>query len=148
MAYTTYTEIQGDFKNLTFDASVGNVIQSEVTQFIVEADALIDSFVGAKYSVPVTAGDGLNLLKMLSRTIVTLRIKSIIEVRQNSNVAANQNAVSTLMSMSQITKMLEQIKAGQVKLAGATALVSGGGFYSSNYANDITPVIKKGDKQW
>ncbi len=149
MAYTTYSEIQGDFKNLTFDASAGNVIQSEVTQFIVEADALINSYVSAKYAVPVAdAGDGLNLLKMLSRTIVTLRIKSIIEVRQNTNVAANQNAVSTLMSMSQITKMLEGIKAGQIKLVDATPLVSGGGFYSSNYANDITPVIKKSVKQW
>ena len=148
MAYTTYTEIQGDFKNLTFDATVGNIIQSEVTQFIVEADALINSYVGAKYSVPVAAGDGLNLLKMLSRTIVTLRIKAVIEVKQSSNTAANQNAVSTLMSMSQITKMLEQIKAGQVKLAGATPLVSGGGSYSSNYANDIQPTIKKDSKLW
>lgn len=149
MAYTTYTEVQGDFKNITFEAATGNVIQSEVTQFIVEADALINSYVSAKYATPVvTAGDGLNLLKMLSRTIVTLRIKSILEVKQNSNIAANQNPVSTLMSMSQIMKMLESIKAGQVKLVGVSPLVSGGGFFSNNYAEGIEPVIKKDSQQW
>lgn len=148
MAYTTYTEVQGDFKNMTFNASTGNVIQSEVTQFIVEADALINSYVSAKYPTPVTeAGDGLNLLKMLSRTIVTLRIKAVLEVK-SANAAIGQNAVSTLMSMPQITKMLESIKAGQLKLIGVTTTVSGGGFYSSNYADSIEPVIKKNDRIW
>lgn len=149
MAYTDFTEVQGDFKNLTFDASVGNITQAKVTQYIVEADAMIDSYVSSKYATPVTtSGSGLNLLKMLSRTIVTLRIKSILEVKQNTNVAANQNPVSTLMSMSQITKMLEGIKAGQIKLVGVAPLISGGGFYSNNYQNDIQPVIKKDCKIW
>ena len=148
MSYTTYTEVQGDFKNTTFQTT-GNVTQTDVTQFIVEADALINSYVSAKYPTPVSAaGDGLNLLKLLSRTIVTLRIKSILEVKQATAVAANQNAVSTLMSMAQIMKMLESIKAGQLKLVGVTPTVSGGGFYSSNYVNNVQPKITKDGKDW
>ena len=52
------------------------------------------------------------------------------------------------MSMSQIMKMLESIKAGQVKLVGVSPLVSGGGFFSNNYAEGIEPVIKKDSQQW
>jgi hypothetical protein len=148
MAYCTYTDIQSDFKSLTFASGSGNVTQEDVTQFIVEADALINSYVSGKYETPVAAGDGLNLLKMISRNIVTLRVKSILEVKQSTNVAANQNPVSTSLSMKQCLDMLGEIKAGKLKLDGATALVSGGGFYSSNYANDITPVIKKDSKLW
>ncbi len=149
MAYTTYTEIQSDFKNITFLSLSGNVTQEDVTQFIVEADAMINSYVSAKYAVPVASGtDGYNFLKMLSRTIVTLRIRAILEVKQVSNSAANQNPVSTLMSMSQIQKNLEQIKGGQLKLVGVDPLLSGGGFYSSNVVNNIKPTIKKNTRVW
>jgi hypothetical protein len=44
--------------------------------------------------------------------------------------------------------ILKDIQGKKLTLEGAEALSSGGGFYSSNVANDIEPVIKKDDRQW
>jgi phage gp36-like protein len=145
--YTSATEIQGDFKDLTFTAT-SNVKDSDVTGFIVEADALINSYVGARYSVPVTSGDGLNLLKLCSRSLVSARIKKIMEVKQDKGQDANQNVVGVLLSPTAVMKILADIRDDKINLDGGTLLVSGNGFYSYNAKNDIQPVIKKDEKQW
>lgn len=147
MAYTTYTEVQSDFKKLTFATGSGNVTQEDVTQFIVESDALIDSYVGAVYQTPVASGAGLNLLKLFSRSLTTARIKRIMEVKQEKNTDANQNVVGVLLSPSAVMKQLEQIRDKQIKLDGAIPL-SSSTFYSNNAANSIAPVIKKDERQW
>jgi len=147
MAYTNKNEIQADFKDITFD-NESNVKSSDVTQFIVEADALINAYVGKVYAVPVTTGDGKNLLKLCSRSLVAARIKRILEVKQEKNVDPNQNVVGVLLSPSQVMKILKDIQDKNIALEGATPLASGGGFYSSNSANSVEPVIKKDEKQW
>lgn len=147
MAYATVDEIQADFKDLTFSTST-NVKTADVTQFIVESDALIDAFIGMKYTAPVTAGAGLNLLKLLTRSLVSARIKKIMEVKQEKSTDANQNVLGVLLSPSAVMKILNEIKDGSMALAGAAELVSNGGFYSENYTNDVAPVIEKDSKQW
>lgn len=146
MAYSTFAEVAAEFKQQTFDAT-SNVTDTDVTNFIVEADALIDSYVGMKYSVPVTAGAGLNLLKMLSRNLVANRVKGILEVKQENARDANQNIRSGL-STPEILKILTNIRDGNLSLEGATSLIVAGGFYSYNYANDVKPVFEKDTKQW
>lgn len=147
MSYTTYSEVQSDFKNITFGAT-GNVTSSDVTQFITEADALINAYVGARYTVPVTSGDGLNLLKFLSRSLVTARIKKILEVKNEKNAEANQNVVGVLLSPKQVMDILTDIKDDKISLAGAVDLVSNSGFYSYNSSESIEPVIEKETTQW
>lgn len=147
MAYTTKDEIQADFKDTTFD-STSNVKDTEVTQFIVEADSLINSYVSAKYVVPVTAGEGLQTLKLFSRCLVTARIKKLLEVKQEKNSDANQNVVGVFLSPTQIIKMLENIRDDKMPLVGATPVSTRGGFYNKNVADDISPVINKDEKQW
>lgn len=148
MAYTTKTEVQGDFKDTTF-TTTSNVTAANVDQFIVEADALINSYIGTVYTVPVSAaGDGKNLLKLLSRSLVAARIKRILEVVQKTSEDANQNILGVLLSPSQVMKILKDIQEKNIALAGAEPLISGAGFYSSNAANSVEPVIKKDEKQW
>lgn len=147
MAYTTYQEIESDFKDITFIAGQ-NVTDTDVTQFILESDALINSYVGQKYVVPVTSGDGLNLLKLYSRCLVTARIKRLLEVKQEKAASADQNVTSVLLSPTQVIKQLEAIRDDKVSLDGATPLLSNSGFFSNNAANSVAPVIKKDEKQW
>lgn len=148
MAYCTYSEVEADFKDMTF-TTTSNVKQADVTQFIAEADALINSYVGSVYQVPVTdSGEGLTLLKLLSRSLVTSRVKKIMEVKQEKSTDANQNVVSVLLSTDKVMKILKDIQDKNIVLDGATALVSGGGFYSANVANDVSPVMEKDTKQW
>lgn len=148
MAYSSSTEVEADFKNLTF-GTTGNCTTSEVEQFIQEADALIDSYVGMRYTVPVVAsGSGLDLLKLFSRSLAAERVRAILQVKQGTGTQANQNVRDSLLSYKDVIAQLERIAKGEVTLDGATALVSGGGFYSRNYANSETPVMKKNCKQW
>lgn len=149
MSYTTPTEVQSDFKSIDFTVSGANVNTASVTQFISEADALINSYVGTVYQVPVVgSGEGLTLLKLLSRSLVTARIKRIMEVKQEKNADPSQNVVGVLLSPSAVMKILSDIQTKTLALAGALPLISGGGFYSNNAANDVCSVAKKDDKQW
>ncbi len=147
MAYALPTDIEADFKDITFGAD-DNVTGDDVTQFIVEADALINSYIGTVYTVPVTTGDGLNVLKLLSRSLVSNRIKKILEVQQVASKGANQNIQSTYLSVTQVMAVLTSLQAKKVALAGASPLVSAGGFYSNNSSNDVAPTITKDTRQW
>ena len=148
MSYTTFSEVEGDFKDTEFTAT-SNVLDSDATQFIVEADALINAYVGTVYVAPVvTPGEGLNLLKLLSRSLVVNRIKRVLEVKQIKSEDANQNIVSVLLSVAQVMKILTDIQNKDLFLSGAVALIAGAGFYNNNVANSIEPVIKKDERQW
>lgn len=147
MAYTTADEIQGDFKDITFTSET-NITEDDVTQFIVESDALINAYVGNAYVVPVISGGGLGLLKLLSRSIVTARIKKVLEVKQEKATDANQNVVSVLLSVSKVMEILKDIQSGSLNLDGAVPLSANRGFYSKNAASGVEPRIKKDDKQW
>lgn len=147
MAYTTYSEISADFKDMTFDTTT-NVKATDVTQFIAEADALINSYVSAKYVVPVTAGEALTFLKLLSRSLVTARIKKIMEVKQAKSDDANQNIVGVFLSPTEVMRILKDIRLGNINLEGATLINSNSGFFSNNVSNSVESVIKKDEKQW
>lgn len=147
MPYATFTEIQADFKSMTFAAGF-NITDTAVTEFILEADALINSYVGSVYVVPIAAGEALILMKLLSRSLVTNRVKKIMEVKQEKSTDANQNVVSVLLPITQVMKILTDIQNKVSVLAGATLLDARGGFYSNNVANNVCPTIKKDSKQW
>lgn len=147
MAYATKTEIEADFKDMEFVAGK-NVTDTDVTQFIVESDALINSYVGTVYQVPVSSGEGLQLLKLLTRSLVAARIKKLLEVKQEKATDANQNVLSVLLSVDKVMKILNDIKKKDAALIGATLLVGTGSFYNNNNSNSVSPVIKKDERQW
>lgn len=150
MAYATYSDIEKDFKDLKF-SSTSNVTINDVKQFIVEADALIDGYVGTVYSVPLSdSAGGYQLLKLLSRSLVAARVKKILEVvrEQSGGKDAVQSVIGVLLSPSKVMEILRDIQKKEIALAGATSLVSGGGFYSKNVSEDVQPTIEKDTKQW
>lgn len=148
MAYCTVAQVESEFKSIDFSATDSLMPEATVTQFIVEADALINSFVGQRYQVPVTSGDGLELLKLYSRTLVAERIKGIWETKNAVNSRADQNTRSSTLSKTDILNLLKSIAKGELALDGATKNVSGGVFSSYTYDNGISPVFKKEEKQW
>ncbi len=149
MSYCSPTEVQSDFKSIDFTVSGANVTTASVTQFIAEADALINSYVGKVYVTPVAqAGDGLTLLKLLSRSLTAGRIKRLMTVKVDKSTDANQDILGVLLSPTAVMKILTDIQTQQIALAGAQLLNAGGGFYSNNVSNAVAPVVTKDDKQW
>lgn len=147
MSYCSSAEIEADFKDITFTTTT-LVKAADVTQFIVEADALINSYIGMKYVVPVSGGmEALALLKLYSRTIVSERIKGLMEVKQAKNTDGNQN-VRTGLSVRDVLKLLADIRDSKTELIDAVKLTPSGLFYSNNYANSEEPIMLKNTKQW
>lgn len=147
MAYCSTTEVTADFKDIAF-TTTSNIKSADVDQFIVEADALINSFIGSRYVVPVVSGAGLNLLKLYSRSLVTARIKKIMEVKQAKSDDANQNVVGVFLSPKDVMQMLKDIRESKINLDGCPLLNSNSGFYSNNVSNKVCSVMKKDLKQW
>lgn len=146
--YTTVEEVQADFKSITFDKTT-LVSIDDVEQFIVEADALINSFVGKKYQTPVTAdSSSTTLLKLFSRTIVRDRIKELLQVKQTGgNTSANQD-VRGAYGTRDVMAQLRAIQKSELELSGATPLVTHGAFSSFNVAHGVKPIFKKNQRQW
>jgi phage gp36-like protein len=147
MAYALVTDIEGEFKNIDFDTNT-LVSTADVDRFIAQADALINSYVGMRYSVPITAGtDAVSLMQMYCTVLVADRIKKILEVKQTTNSAANQETRGAFGTREVLAGLLA-IKNGDMKLDGATLLTSPGGFSSYNVANSIEPQFEKDTEQW
>lgn len=149
MSYCAVADVQADFKNMDFSISGSFITSATVTQFIKEADALINSYVGQRWVVPIT-GDtsSLALMSLLSRTLVSNRVRSILENKQITNTDANQNVKGKDFGVKDVMAMLISIKAGEVQLTGASLLLASAGFYSNNQANNVPNKFHKGRKEW
>lgn len=148
MAYCTASDVQADFKSVVFN-STSNVTSTAVTQFIVEADALINSFVGARWTTPITAdASSLALMSLYSRTLVADRIRGILANNQKTNTDANQQVKSDGFSVKDVMLALNAIKNGDMQLSGASLLLPNAGFNSNNYNNGVQPVFNKQVRQW
>lgn len=152
MAYCSYTDVQAEFKAVTFTLAAATppslVTQEQVTQFIVEADSLINSYVGSRYTVPVTGTQSLSLMSLFSRTLVASRVRGILANKQQTNTDANQQVKSDGLSTKDVMKMLQEIRDGITPLTDAVLLNSTASFFSNNYDIGTQPRFNKNRKQW
>jgi hypothetical protein len=147
MAYATASTVQAEFADIAF-STTSKVTTADVTLFLAQADALIDSYVGARYTTPVTAdASALALLQLFASTIVADKIKGILKVKNVQNPNPNIE-VRNGMTTAQVLKQLEAIRDGVTNLSGANELAAGNGFYSSQAAAGLTTRFKKDEVAW
>lgn len=142
MAYCTYTDVQSEFKSMTFSASTA-VTDTEVTEFIVQSDAVINSYVSSRYQVPVTGSSALSFLKWISIQIVRERI---IKILASKTGVVEPDQLEAEKPMWQV--LLEDIRKGALQLVGATLVNTGGGVRSGNVENGITQTFDVTAQQW
>lgn len=148
MSYCSVSDVQSDFKSIVF-ASGQLITDTAVTQFIVEAGALIDSYVGARYVTPITANaSSVALMSLYCRTLVAARIRGILENKQATNIDANQNVKADGFGVNDVMRSLREIKNNESVLSGASLILTSAGFYSNNDATGVTPKFHKNRKQW
>ena len=148
--YCEVSDIEANFKDLAFTNQT-NVTIEDVESFILQADGLINTHIGAKYLVPITTGDmTLAMLKLFSVTLVSDRVKAILEVKQSTNNQANQDIRGTGLTTSKVLEMLKKIASGDMPLLDQTLIANNGQglFYSNNYSNNVTPQFKKDVESW
>lgn len=149
MGYATVKNVESEFKNIDFTSST-LVTKADIESFLVQTDALINAYVGAKYVVPITGDDSsVALMRLFSITLVADRVKKILETRQVTNTSANQE-VRGAYGKSDVMRDLASIKKGEMPLAGATLLLGSGqgAMFSNNTANGVEPIMRKDEDQW
>ena len=142
MAYCTEAQIEGEFKDIDFD-STSKVSSDDITRFIAETDALIDSKVGLRYVVPITGATSLLLMRMICIFIIKERVNSIIEVKA-SEPGKNQETEKVNAGM----KMLEDIVEGKMLLSDSTLIASHDGVKGYTYSNDVETVFDVETEMW
>jgi phage gp36-like protein len=80
MSYADPSQIQSEFKDVTFDADSA-VTDTEVTRFLEEADAEIDINLCGLYETPITGTTALVVVRMISIWLVKDRVSEILLVK-------------------------------------------------------------------
>jgi phage gp36-like protein len=149
MAYSTVAQISAEFRNITIAATGTAIVTADVNEWIAEADALINSFVGKRYTTPITVAANPNsfyILRMISRELVAARIIKVLRVK---NAASGNNDQDVRKDDSdRVLKMLKDISNGDLELPDATVTTSGQGISSFNVSNAKEPFFDKDIDQW
>lgn len=148
MPYSTEDDILEDFPSVTFDEN-SKVKLASIDNFIADADSVIDSYLAARYVVPVTGTKSLAVLKFYSRSLVSDKIKGLLEIKQQTNERANQN-VRTGLSTKDIIKILEGYRDGTSILSDADLAEAtvGGASFASGGVGGKTQRFNKDDDAW
>ena len=143
MAYSTYSDIQSEFRDLELSSST-KITQAEVTEFISQADQYIDSKLSKKYITPITAINSLPIVKQISIWLTAGRVWNIL----NEVTEGVKDRGKSLIDKAE--KMLKDILSNEndeIILSGSS-IVSTSLIDASNYNNGITPLFDKDIEQW
>ncbi len=147
MAYCVSTDVVAEFKSLDIVSAGVPVTTAKVSEFISQADAIINAKVGLKYEVPVAAGatESLKILKQISTWLVANRVKEILRLETGDKKV---ELLATGNLEKKAFAMLDEIVKGTLKLSDATLATSADGVRSFAVDNDEEHTFKKGEDQW
>lgn len=147
MAYSVVADVQAEFKNLTFSSSTYPT-DTSVTAFIAQADAFIDSKLGMKYVVPITAAQALLIVKTISVWLVAARVKEIIRVKLGATAVEQETREGDLRQMA--LDMLKEYIGPEFTsiLPGADLASASDGVRSYVVDNSISNQVDTQKAQW
>lgn len=144
MAYSLNTDVQAEFKSLTYNANT--VTAAKVDEWIAQADAYIDTMLNSQYVVPITGTASLEVVKMISTWLVADRVRDILTLLPGANAASQEFAQDYFKKA---TELLTMLKKGQVTLPDAPLAGDGaGGVSGYAQANGLQPEFKRYSDQW
>lgn len=143
-AYCTYADVSGEFKSLSFSLT-SLVTSSQVTQFITEASAYMDSKIGQKYVVPITGTTSLIIMKTISIYIVCDRVRKILEVKTGD---AGKDQAGDKGETEMANAMINDIVKGDLNLIDSTLASSVDGVESYTYDNSTSTTFDVGTASW
>lgn len=150
MAYAVYTDIQSEFKGITFGASGTSVIQSEVTEFIAEEEAVINQMISKRYDTPVTNATSILILKKIVIAFVSYRVANILYIKREVPLPSDEMSqkLNYGASYRNAEKLLNKIIDGKVPLHSDDLIAGATGISSYNVDNDILPTFERDTDQW
>lgn len=134
-AYCSTSDIQAEIKKLPLDATTP-VTTDQVTEFIDQESARINSYITARYTLPISGTESLLFLKRICIALVTWRVSDILSTRKTQmlpNGMISQD-LSGATAYKQAVKDLKALAKGDIKLPDESVSNStpGKAFFSSN----------------
>ncbi len=151
MAYSTNAQVASEFKSTTFAAG-RSITDTEVDRFIDEADEVINSRIGLKYSLVDDITLILNplsfpVLRQISIWFVADRVREIMQVKDIGDDRIKQGARAPNSAV-RAEKMLNQIVDGTLLLRDVPLNTTHDGFKSFATDEGLEHQFKKDVDQW
>ena len=149
MAYAIVTDIEAEFKNITFNATSA-VTDTEVTEFISQEEAVINATISNRYEVPTEGTESIKVMKSISIMYVAYRVAKILNLKKDVPIPEKMVAqtLNEGSAFRKAEKTLLKIQKGTLVLTDATALSSGQGIQSYNSENCLGPLWERDVRQW
>jgi hypothetical protein len=144
MSYATADQITGEFADVTFSTTT-KVTTTDITRFLAEADAEINTRLSSRYAVPITGTEALVLMGMIETWLVKHRVANIMAVKIPVTKAA-QGGETDLRQ--QALDMLQAMVEGKMSLSDAPLASSSAGVKSYAADNDLEHTFQRGENQW
>lgn len=148
MPYCTPSDISSEFKNISFAAG-SDITEAEVTQFIVETDALINAHLAPRYETPITGAEALSIVKKISIDYVAFRVAKVLNLKKSVPLPGKDivQELNEGVAYQESKAILESLKTGTMELPDAVKK-SLSGLSSYQSTNSIEPVFERGVDQW
>ena len=151
-AYCTTADIEAEIKALSLSAS-SIPTTTQVTEFIDQESARIDSYLSSRYTTPISGTESLLIVKRLCIALVSWRVSDIISTRKVSQLPNGMISqdLSGATAYKQAMKDLELYRKGLISLPDSTvANASAGksGFASGNSDAQYESQFDVNEKQW
>jgi phage gp36-like protein len=152
MPYCAETDIEAEIKGLVL--STGSLpTLAQVTAFIDQESARMDSYITTRYALPITGTESLKALKRICIALVTWRVSDIISTRKQQSLPNGMISqdLSGATAYKQAIKDLESMAKGLLKLPDqATSNSSAGASYfaSGNSDTSYEKIFEVDKKQW
>lgn len=152
MTYATQANITSELKGVIF-STTSQITSAAILEFLDQADAVIDMYVGKRYDTPVTGTKSLNLLKKIAIDIVVYRVTKILDLSKSIPIpeAGVIQDITEGSAYRESMRMLKDIRDNVMSLPDATLIntTSGfGSFHTEALNSDIVPVFDKELQQW
>ena len=151
MSYVDVAGITSEFKNIDFTATGAVLSTDEVTQFILETSAVIDSRLSSRYVTPITGTISLLIVRKICIDFVAFRVAKILNLKKSlplpeKLIVQELNEGSAYVES---RNMLDSLQNGSVTLPDAVRVATTEtGLSSYNTTNSITPTFKRSTYQW
>lgn len=151
MAYCAQSDIEADFKGISFASSGTAISTTQLAEFITQESYYIDARIGLRYATPVVAAsypEAYSILKRICVFRVSERVRNVIEVKSN---ASQKNEADEKYSKNRIRTPnddLDLIVKGLLVLKDVPLLSTNNGLNSFNVDEGISPTFKVNKQQW
>ncbi len=152
MTYALEADIIKEMKGIGFTSST-QVTSAAISDFLDQADALINMYIGKRYVTPATGSESLLVLKKIAVDIVVYRATKILDLKKSIPIP-DSNVIQDITEGSAYRhsiKLLTDIRDNKMDLPDESEINSSGGlasFHTESGNADLTPCFQKGVDQW